>query len=97
MHVVKPNQVDILAFTVFRDLEQIDDTQEIRLSRQLWSDIRKTDRLNGVHFDLTFFHTVSAADSDMGTRPYADAASDFSTTNSFAKALAEDIIQEIPR
>src|ERR1700679_2550569 len=54
-HIVESNQVDIFAFTVLGDLEQIDDTQESRLARQCWSDIRKTDRRDGIHFDLTFF------------------------------------------
>jgi len=75
---------------VLRDLEQIDYTQESRLSRQLWSDIRKTDRLYGIHFDLPFLHTVSVTHFDMGTLPDSDAARDFSATNSLAKTLGED-------
>ena len=89
-HVVKPNKIDTLAFTVLRNLQQIDDTQETRLARQLWSDIRKTNRLDGIHLDLTFFHTVSPTDFDVGTRPYSDTTSDFSATNALAKSLAED-------
>jgi len=88
--VVKPNQIDILPFTVLRDLEQIDETQETRLSSQLWSDVRKTNRLDGIHFDLTFLHTVPAAHFDMGAGPDSDAASDFSATNSLPKTLGED-------
>ena len=30
-HMVEPNQIDILAFTVLRDLQQIDHTQKTRL------------------------------------------------------------------
>src|SRR6266850_6957608 len=88
-HVVEPNQIDILAFTVLRDLEQIDHTQETRLSRQFWSDIRKTDRRDRIHLDLTFFHTIPGANLHVGTRPYPDTASDFSASNSLAKTLAE--------
>jgi len=86
---VEPDEIDVLASTVLRDLKQIQDTQKSRLSRQLWSDIRKTDRLNRIHFDLTFIHTVPGAHSDVGTRPYADTASDFSPANSLAKPLGE--------
>ena len=69
---------------MLRNLEQIDDTKETRFASQLWSDIRKTDRLDRIHFDLAFFHPVAVAHLDVGTRPYADAASDFSATNSLA-------------
>jgi hypothetical protein len=87
---MEPNQIDILAFTVLRDLEKIYDAQETGLSRQLWSDVQKTDRLNGIHFNLTFVHTVPGAHGDVGASPDSDAASDFSATNAIAKALAED-------
>ena len=88
-HVVEPNEINILAFTVLRDLEQINDAHESRLARQCWGDIRKTDRLNRIHFDLTFFHTVSVAHYDVGTHPHSDTAGDFSSTNSIAKSLGK--------
>jgi len=81
---VEPNQIDVFTFTVLRNLEQIDKTQETRLACQLRSDIRKTNRRDRIHLDLTFFHAVPDAHFDMGTRPYSDAASDFSATNSLA-------------
>jgi hypothetical protein len=83
-HVVEPNQIDIFTFTVFRNLEQIDDTKETRFASQLRSDIRKTDWLDRIHFDRTFVHAVPGAHFDMRTRPYSDTASDFSATNSLA-------------
>ena len=86
---MEPNQIDILAFTVLRDFKQIEDTQETRLSRQLWSDIRKTDWGDRIHLDLTLFHTVPGTHFDVGTRPYPDTASDFSASNSLPKTLAE--------
>ena len=79
----------ILAFTVLRDLQQIDHTKETRLSRQLWSDIRKANRHDRIHLDLTFFDSVRAANFDMWTRPYPDTAGDFSALNSLPKTLAE--------
>ena len=83
-HLVELNRLIIFAFTVFRNLEQIDDTKETRFASQLWSDIRKTDRLDRIHFDRTFVHGVPGAHFDMRTRPYSDTASDFSATNSIA-------------
>lgn len=92
---MEPNQVDIFASTVLGDLEQIDETKETRLARQLWSDIGKTDRLDRIHLDLTFFHPVPRTHFDMGTHPYSDAASDFSATNSLAKPLGEHHAQSL--
>ena len=79
---MEPNQIDIFTLTVLRNLEQIKEAQESRLAGQCWGDIRKTDRLNRIHFDLTFFHTVPVAHYDVGTHPYSDTARDFSATNS---------------
>ncbi len=94
---MEANQINILAFTVLGDLEKIDDSQEPRLARQGWGDIRKTDRLDRIHFDLTFFHSVTFADCDVGTRPYPDAASDVSSTNSVAKAFGERHVEILQR
>jgi len=86
---MEPDQIDVLAFTVLGNLEQIDETQKARLSRQLWSDVRKTNGRDRVHFDRTFVHAISGAHLDMGARPDSNAASDFATTNSLAKSLGE--------
>jgi hypothetical protein len=86
---VEADQIDILAFTVLGNLEQIDETQETRLARQLWSDVRKANRRDRVHFDLTLVHAVPGAHFDMGARPYSNTASDFAATNSLAKSLGE--------
>ena len=86
---MEPNQIDIFAFTVLGNLEQIDEPQETRLARQLWSDVGKTDGRDGIHLDLTFFHAVPGAHFDVRTRPDPDAAGDFSATNSLAKPPGE--------
>ena len=82
---MKSHQIDTLAFTVLRDLEQINETQESGLARQCGSDIQETDRLNRVHFDLAFFHTVTVAHYKAGAHPYSDTAGDFSSTDAIAK------------
>jgi uncharacterized protein YdhG (YjbR/CyaY superfamily) len=86
---VETDQIDILAPSVFRDLQQINHTQEPRLSRQLRSDVHKADRLDGVHLDLTFFHAVSSARFDVRAHPDPYAARDFSAANSLAETLGE--------
>jgi hypothetical protein len=93
---VEPNQIDILALAVLRNFEQVDDAEETRLARQLRSDIRKTNRLDRIDLDLTFFHGVTDAHFDVGTHPYPDTAGDFSATNSFAKPLGEHHEASLP-
>ena len=52
-------------------------------------DIRKADRLDRIHLDLTFFHTVSLACRDVGARPNPNTAGDLAPTNSIAKSLGK--------
>lgn len=86
---MEANQINIFAFTVLGNLEQIDDAKEARLSRQLRSDIRETDRRDRIDFNLTFFHAVPGSHFHMGAHPYSDTASDFSATDSLTKPLSE--------
>jgi len=82
---------------VLRNLEKIDNAEETGLSRQLRGDIRETDRLNGVHFDFTFFHPVSRTDFDVRACPDSNAARDFSAPNSLPKTLRKDHEDEFTR
>jgi hypothetical protein len=86
---VEPNQINILAFTVLRDLEQIDYTKETRLARQYWRDIQKADRLDRIHLNFTFFHWIADACFNVGACPESYATGDFSATHPFAKTLGE--------
>ena len=86
---MESNQVNVLALSVLRDLKQIDDAQETRLSRQLWSNLEKANRFDGIYLDLTFLHAIAGACLYVRTRPDSDAACDFSTTYSLAKTLGE--------
>jgi hypothetical protein len=86
---MKAHQVNVPASTVVSDPEEIDNPKETRLSRQLGSNVRKTDRLDGVHFDLAFLHPIAPAYLHMRMCPDADTASDFSTTNAISQTLGE--------
>ena len=94
---MEPDQIDILARTVFRNLEKIYNAEETGLSRQLRCDIRETDRLNGVHFDFTFFHLVSITGFDMSAFPDSNAARDFPAPDSLPKTLRKDHEDEFTR
>jgi hypothetical protein len=54
---------------MFRDLEQVQNAKESRLARQFRSNIWESYWLNRIDLTLAFLHTVSCADSDVGTRP----------------------------
>jgi hypothetical protein len=86
---MEPNQVNILASTVFGDLEQIQDAQESRFSRHARSNVRKANRFDRVHLDFTFFHGIAPANSDTGAQPEADTAIDFAEANALTKTLGE--------
>jgi hypothetical protein len=88
-HVVEPDQINILASTMFRDLQQVQNAKESRLARQFRSNIWKPDRFNRIDFNLAFLHTVSRTYSDAGTHPDSHAASDFSAPYPLAKPFSE--------
>ena len=86
---MEPDQINILALTVLRHVQKIDDTKETRFPRQLWSNIRETDRLDGINFDFALFNGVSGTDLDMWAGPDSDTARNFSPSNSLAKTPGE--------
>jgi hypothetical protein len=74
---------------MFRDLEQVQNAKESRLARQFRSNVWESDWLNRIDLNLAFLHTVSRADSDVGTRPDSHTAGDFSATYALAKSFSE--------
>jgi hypothetical protein len=87
--IVKPDEIDISAFAVTSNLEKIDHSKEARLARQLRSNVRKTDGLDGVHFDFACLHPIPPAYLNMRTCPDAYAARDFSSTNAIPQTPGE--------
>lgn len=87
---MESNQVDVVAATVLRDREEVGHIFETRTSRQVWSDVGQTNRLNRIHFDLTLIHAVAPANLDVGTCPDSDAASDGASSHSLSEPLGED-------
>jgi len=58
---------------------------------RLGSDIRKTDRLDAIHVDLTFLHFVTTAHFHMRACPDADAARDLSMANATPEAFGQSL------
>jgi len=86
---VEADEVDVLAAAVFRDLEQVEDTEEAGLLGESRRDVGNADGFDGVDFNGALLHAVAAADQDVGTSPKPDARSDFAATNAVAQALGE--------
>ena len=93
--VVKTDQIDILARTMFRHLEEIDhaekdisalEDQELERMR----DILNRDLLDGIHLDFTFPCLVTAAHLDMRALPDANATGDRPAMYTFSKPLCEN-------
>ena len=89
---MESDQIDVLAFAVLRNLEKIQHAKETRRARQRRSDIRETNGLDGIDFDLAVLHRIPPAHFDVGTHPYSHAASDLAATNSFAQPFGENHI-----
>ena len=87
---MKSDQVDVVARTMLRYLEQIDHTQETGFNRQLMSNVEKRDLLNGIDLDFTFLHAVTPAHRDFRPHPDANAAGDGSAPYTLPKTLGEN-------
>lgn len=72
---------------MFGHFEQVENTQKTRCARQFRRDIRETDRLDRVHFNLAFVHPVTAAHFDVRLRPDAHGARNLSAPDSLTKAF----------
>ena len=81
---MKPDQVNVFTFSVLRDFEQIEHAKETGCPRQRRRDIGKSNRLDGVDFNLAFIHAIAPAYLHVRAKPYPDAASDFTAPDSIA-------------
>ena len=94
---MEAHQIDILAFAMPGNLEQIEDAEKSRRARLLWSDVRKPDRFNRIHLNLPFFHAIPAAHADARAHPNAHRAGDLSASNPVAKPFREHHVENLPQ
>lgn len=87
---MKADQVDVIAASVLRDFEKVDDTVEPRTPREFRCDIRKPDRFNRIDLNLPFVHRIACADSDALTHPDPHATGDLAPTDAVAQTFGED-------
>ncbi len=91
---MEPNQVHIVAATVFRDSQQIIHALEPRFTGQIVRDVGDGNRRNRIDNDVSLVHPVTTAHLYMGTRPDTDATSDSPAPDSLAEAFGEHHILE---
>jgi len=94
---VEADEVDLVAAAMFSDFEQIEDAEEAGGAGELGRDVGQADGLDGIDFDVAFFHGIAAADLDAGILPDADAHGDVAAANPVAKALGEQHGREFTR
>ncbi len=90
MKVTESHQVDVLAFTVFRDPHEIGDAGKAGFAREVGRDLRALYGFDGFDLDLAFVHGVAAADLDAGLDPDPNTTGNFAPTDSLSKAFCED-------
>jgi hypothetical protein len=87
---MKTNQIDVVAFTMFSHLEQIEHPEETRLACQRRSNIGKPDQCDRINLDLSLSHPITLALFYAGAHPNSNAAGYFPSNHSFAEALCEN-------
>ena len=87
--VFEVDQVDILARSMLRHFQKIDNAQKAGASRQFGRDVRQRNPPDRGHFNEPFAQSVTSADLDTRPTPYPHAAGDFAAHDWRAKSLGE--------
>ena len=86
---MEADEVDVFPGAVFGDFEEVEDTKESGCAGELRGDVGEADELNGVDFDLAFFHAVTRAGFHVGAGPEPDATGNLAAANALAEAFSE--------
>ena len=81
---MEPYQIDLIAFAVLRDLQQIQHAEKSGFTRKLMSNVRQSNRLYGKDLDLTFVHAVPATHGNVWAGPDANGVRDLSAPDALA-------------
>jgi len=90
---MEPNQVDLVAAAVSRDLQQIIHALEPRFTSEIVCDVGNGNLRNRFDDDVALVHPVTTTHLYVGTRPDANAASNSPVPDSFAKVFGENHIE----
>ena len=87
---MEPDEINILARTVFRHVEQVDDVLEPAGSCEIRSDFAERNRDDRIDFDFAALHAVSLTRPNVWPLPHADAGCDRTRSHAVAKVLDEE-------
>jgi hypothetical protein len=87
--IVEPNQVNLVAATMLRNVQQLFHAAETRLACKILRDVPESDRDNRINDYVPLVHTVSTARLDVRPLPDSDATPDSPASNPVAKVLGE--------
>ena len=93
---MEPNQVHLVAASMFGDAQQIIHAFEPRFPSQIVRDVGDGHRRNRIHNDVALVHLVATAHPDMRTCPDANAAPDSPAPDSLAKVFGEHHLEPHP-
>jgi hypothetical protein len=80
---------------MLRHLKQIQHPKKPRHSRQPWRYIRKPDRLNRIHLNLTLLHAIPPPHAHTRTHPDANGTGNLSPSNSLTKPLGKHHVENL--
>lgn len=89
-NVVKPNDIDVFAASMLRELEEVGDALETARSRKIGSNVVARDLNDRIDLDLALLHSISLACRYARPMPYANAASDRTRSDTVAQILCEE-------
>ena len=86
---MEADEVDLVTAAVFGDFEQIEDAEKSGGAGKLRRNVGQADGIDGLDFDVAFFHRVTSSDFDAWNFPNADAKGYFAAADSIAEAFGE--------
>jgi hypothetical protein len=89
---VKANKVNQFTFPMPGDFEQVEYSEEARLTRQCGSDVGKSNQLDGIDLNLAVLYRISGTHAHALTGPKANGACDLSIADAIAKPFTKDHI-----
>lgn len=86
---MEPNQVHLVAASMFCDSQQIINAFEPRFAGQIERNVGEGNRRNRIHNDVALIHPVTTTHLYMGTRPDTNTGLNYPEPDSRAKAFGE--------
>ncbi len=86
---MKPHEINILSWSMLRNLQQINDSLEPRFPREFGGNIRELNALDRINLDLPAIHRITIANLYVRPLPDAYAARDTAAANARSESFGE--------